>query len=61
MKHWLPELAGLPASRVREPWKASSSELARAGIELGRDYPLPMVDFWDSIKRQEAAYDDAAR
>ncbi|MEX1346070.1 MAG: DASH family cryptochrome [Candidatus Limnocylindrales bacterium] len=59
VKHWLPELAGLPSSRVHEPWKASTAELSRAGIELGRTYPRPIVDFWDSIRRQEAAYEVA--
>ena len=59
VKHWLPELAGLPASRIHEPWKASPAELSRAGLELGRDYPRPIVDFWDSIRQQEAAYEAA--
>lgn len=59
VKHWLPELAGLPASRIHEPWKATAAELSRAGIELGRDYPHPIVDFWGSVRRQEAAYEAA--
>lgn len=59
VKHWLPELTGLPISRIHEPWKASAAELARAGIELGRDYPRPIVDLRDSIRRGEAAYEAA--
>ena len=61
VKHWLPELARLPSSRIHEPWKATSAELERAGVTLDRDYPRPMVDFWESIQRNEAAYQRAAR
>jgi deoxyribodipyrimidine photo-lyase len=61
VKHWLPELARLPAGRIHEPWKAPSAELERAGVTLDRDYPRPMVDFWDSIQRSEQAYQRATR
>jgi deoxyribodipyrimidine photo-lyase len=41
---WLPQLAGLPAAVRHEPWTAGPLELAAAGVELGRDYPPPIVD-----------------
>jgi deoxyribodipyrimidine photo-lyase len=41
---WLPELAGLPPSAAHEPWRASAATLADAGVELGVDYPEPMVE-----------------
>lgn len=40
---YLPQLAGLPAEAVHEPWAASPLELASAGLTLGQDYPLPVV------------------
>ncbi|MBC5785196.1 deoxyribodipyrimidine photo-lyase [Ramlibacter sp. USB13] len=41
---YLPQLAGLPAKFVHAPWKAKPADLAAAGLALGRDYPLPIVD-----------------
>ncbi|MCF8168909.1 MAG: DNA photolyase family protein [Rhodoferax sp.] len=41
---YLPQLARLPAKRIHAPWLATASELAQAGVVLGRDYPHPLVD-----------------
>jgi len=41
---WCPELAGLPPELAHAPWTASTAERERAGVELGVDYPRPMVD-----------------
>nr|ALS89974.1 FAD binding domain of DNA photolyase [uncultured bacterium] len=41
---YLPQLAGLPVDELHAPWTASPVELVAAGIELGKDYPLPIVD-----------------
>ena len=40
----MPELAKLPDKLIHAPWTAKPIELADAGIELGLDYPLPIVD-----------------
>ncbi|WP_435194013.1 DASH family cryptochrome [Natronomonas sp. EA1] len=42
--HWLPELADLPATVAHRPWRMGPEEQARRGVELGVDYPEPMVD-----------------
>jgi deoxyribodipyrimidine photo-lyase len=41
---YLPQLAGLRGQALHAPWTASPVELAAAGITLGKDYPLPIVD-----------------
>jgi deoxyribodipyrimidine photo-lyase len=42
--HWLPELDGLPAEYAHRPWRMSATEQREHDIELGRDYPVPMLD-----------------
>ena len=56
IKHWLPELASLPGDKVREPWKLSKDEQKQFGVNLGVDYPRPVVDFFKSVKANEKVY-----
>ncbi|HYE39691.1 MAG TPA: deoxyribodipyrimidine photo-lyase [Ramlibacter sp.] len=41
---YLPQLAWLPKAVVHAPWTAKPADLAAAGVQLGRDYPLPIID-----------------
>lgn len=43
VRRWLPELARLPTEWIHHPWNAPESVLQAAGIELGSNYPLPIV------------------
>ena len=41
---YLPQLAKLPPKFLHAPWMARPADLTAAGITLGEDYPLPVVD-----------------
>lgn len=60
VKHWLPELAQIPAAKVHQPWRLQPVEQERFGVMVGRDYPEPMVDLFESAKVQERLYQSAA-
>ena len=40
----MPELKNLPNKYLFSPWEAPKEILKSAGIELGVDYPEPIVD-----------------
>ncbi len=44
VRRYVPELAKMPARWLHQPWDAPPAELAKAGVELGRSYPLPIVE-----------------
>ncbi|KAK1379811.1 Cryptochrome-2 [Heracleum sosnowskyi] len=44
VRQWLPELARMPSDWIHHPWDAPSSVLRSAGVELGLNYPVPIVD-----------------
>ena len=43
-KKYIPELKNLPNKYLFSPWEAPKEVLKTAGIELGKDYPEPIVD-----------------
>lgn len=49
-KRWLPELSNIPDEKVHQIGLLSADERKSYGIELGVDYPLPMVDFSKWVK-----------
>ncbi|GAB3505173.1 DASH family cryptochrome [Spirosoma knui] len=44
VKHWLPELAHVPADRVHLVYNLSAQEQSQFGVSLGQDYPLPVIN-----------------
>jgi deoxyribodipyrimidine photo-lyase len=56
LRHWLPEIATIKGDKIHEPWKLSPQEQKQLKIQLGVNYPHPMVDFFQSIKHNEKVY-----
>jgi deoxyribodipyrimidine photo-lyase len=51
VKTWIPALEGLPADHAHAPWELSEQMAAMYDLELGEDYPEPVIDL-------EASYSD---
>ena len=51
VRHWVPELARVPSQWIHQPWEAPASLLSKAGVELGRNYPRPIVEHAAARKR----------
>lgn len=60
VRHWLPALAGVRGARAHRPDRLHSAERERAGLALGRDYPAPMVDLFESAAVHERQWTRAA-
>ena len=56
VKTWVPELANLSAKYIHQPWEAPDSELAKAHIQLGKNYPAPIVAHQEARVRALARY-----
>lgn len=55
VRRWLPVLARLPAKYIHEPWLAPESVLADADVELGVNYPFPVISVEESMAALAAA------
>ena len=55
VRDWIPELAHLPDKFVHAPWQASAQILQASKIQLGKNYPKPLVDHDSARKRALAA------
>lgn len=52
VKQWVPELSNVPPKYIHEPWEASKHELESYGLDLGTDYPKPIIEH--SLGRKRA-------
>ena len=48
---YVPELRAIPMPQKAAPWRMSASDIAKSGVVLGVDYPLPMIDRNAAVRR----------
>ncbi|MBM4021584.1 MAG: DUF1501 domain-containing protein [Planctomycetes bacterium] len=50
VRRWVPALGTMPAADIHAPAEAEATVLAKAAVQLGRDYPEPIVDHAEARK-----------
>jgi deoxyribodipyrimidine photo-lyase len=56
IKKYLPQLSKLSKKNIHAPWLAGEIELELAGIRLGKDYPMPIVQHDEARKNTLIRY-----
>lgn len=55
LRHWLPELSGMPKKFIHQPWRSSGDAQQQLGLNGGSSYPLPVLNLETSRQGAIAA------
>ncbi len=58
VRKWCPELAELDTKYIHAPFDAPDEALEKAGVELGKTYPHPLVDHAEAREAALKGYED---
>jgi deoxyribodipyrimidine photo-lyase len=56
IRRYVPELAKMPEKYLHAPWLAPTEILAAAGVDIGQNYPAPIIDIKESRERALGAF-----
>jgi deoxyribodipyrimidine photo-lyase len=56
IRHWVPELRAVPTLHLAEPHLMTRAEQVACGVQVGCDYPLPIVDHKEAIAHARARF-----
>ena len=56
VRQWVPELVNMKSKYIHKPWEAPPLELIAAGVTLGENYPLPIVEHGEARNLALAAF-----
>lgn len=56
IRKYVPELGGVPAPQIFRPWTMTPMEQSFFGCQLGRDYPVPIIDYDEALRKNRDAY-----
>ncbi|MGD1939232.1 MAG: DASH family cryptochrome [Cyanophyceae cyanobacterium] len=59
VKHWIPQFQSVSRPKLHTPWLLTRDEQNRSGLNLGVDYPNPVVDLFQSAEANEKIYNKA--
>lgn len=50
IKKWVPELSNVPEAHIHEPWKMTAMEQTFCEVNIGANYPLPILELHESAR-----------
>lgn len=56
IREWVPELARLSGRNIHQPHRLPAGNLAKKGIHLPKDYPMPVIDSKQALEAAQLRY-----